>query len=331
MLKDVAAEIDFTWIDWQQGGAVGGALGGKQNPTLMLNKLRVTSPKRQSAIKLKRKRGMVLSRWGGLGSHRYPVGFSGDVGEPGEKQLSWANLAYQAGRPPNRPRPTHAPLRCCVSPILSQSALSPQPYFSITAANVAYGYWSHDVQGPAETPEMYVRWVQWATYSGVFRLHDRGLASGDCAGDEPDNTDRVQHISKGNHTPTKVVQDGVGSDFDRVDYVRGNVATSSPSAAPRDMSNVPHGVPCTNVRPWEVGLTRVSEQYYAPIRAAMVARAELVPYLYTLAREAFSDGLAPLRPMCECSALSAARSKQPPRTCYLFPHRICPTLTVRRL
>ena len=32
----------------------------------------------------------MLARWGGLGMHRYQVGFSGDVHE-----LTWSNLAYQ--------------------------------------------------------------------------------------------------------------------------------------------------------------------------------------------------------------------------------------------
>ena len=135
---------------WQQGGTQGGAAGGKQNPTIMTNKLRVTDPKRQRGGAYGTgRRGMVLARWGGLGSHRYPVGFSGDVA-----QLSWANLAYQ-------------------------------PYFSLTAANVAYGLWSHDVEGPGDDPQMYVRWVQWAAYSGVLRLHERGMSAGGCAGDAP--------------------------------------------------------------------------------------------------------------------------------------------------
>ena len=32
----------------------------------------------------------VLARWGGMGHHRYQVGFSGDVAG-----LTWDNLAYQ--------------------------------------------------------------------------------------------------------------------------------------------------------------------------------------------------------------------------------------------
>ena len=38
------------WIDWQQGGKLGGCEGGKQNPTLWLQKLRVTNPIRQKQV-----------------------------------------------------------------------------------------------------------------------------------------------------------------------------------------------------------------------------------------------------------------------------------------
>lgn len=62
-------------IDWQQGGTAGHASGGKENPTIWLNKVRATDNIRRNATD----RGMVLARWGGLGNHRYQVGFSGDV------------------------------------------------------------------------------------------------------------------------------------------------------------------------------------------------------------------------------------------------------------
>ena len=71
-------------------------------------------------------------------------------------------------------------------------------------------------------------------------------------------------------------------------------------------SNVPEGLPCANVRPWEVGVDRDSEWFYTPIRAALVARAELVPYLYTAARETFESGLGLLRPMCELPRQSSS-------------------------
>lgn len=119
---------------------MGGMTGAKQNPTFMLARLRCTDRHRVGDVN----RGMVLSRWGGMGHHRYQVGFSGDVGA-----LVWSNLAYQ-------------------------------PYFSATAANVLHPFWSHDIEGPAGDLEMYVRWVQVGAWSGVMRSHDRGMAGGGC-------------------------------------------------------------------------------------------------------------------------------------------------------
>lgn len=132
--------VDHLWIDWQQGSQQGGCVGGVQNPTIWTNKIRVTDPLRWNDDK----RGMVLARWGGMGSHRYPVGFSGDVAG-----LTWENMAYQ-------------------------------PYFSFTSSNVAFGLWSHDITGPHDDYELYVRWMQWAAYSGVLRSHDRGESAGGC-------------------------------------------------------------------------------------------------------------------------------------------------------
>jgi len=179
------AGVDFFWVDWQQGESGYGAEGGKMNPTIWTAHQRCTDHARRhnnaaaaaaaaaasgatpsSSSKVSSgtgdsdddgqggggalvKRGMVLARWGGLGGHRYQVGFSGDV-----KGADWATLSYQ-------------------------------PYFSATAANVGFGYWSHDVVGAggAGDPELYVRWVQWGAYSGVLRMHDRGASAGPCADD----------------------------------------------------------------------------------------------------------------------------------------------------
>ena len=147
--------MDFWWIDWQQGGNHGGCAGLKQNPTIWTNKIRCTDAKRRALAAAGGKkqlsadtpigRNMVLARWGGMGTHRYQVGFSGDV-----QGLTWDNLAYQ-------------------------------PYFTLTAANVGYGYWSHDIEQPAADYEMGVRWVQWAAHSPVFRSHERGMSGGGCA------------------------------------------------------------------------------------------------------------------------------------------------------
>jgi len=85
--------------------------GGMANPTIQLNKMRNTDPKRRAAgAPGPLKRGMQLGRFGGYGNQRYPVGFSGDVAG-----LTWANLAYQ-------------------------------PYFTMTASNAGgFSYWSHDI------------------------------------------------------------------------------------------------------------------------------------------------------------------------------------------
>jgi alpha-glucosidase (family GH31 glycosyl hydrolase) len=158
--------IDFWWIDWQQGeSGPGGSTGGKMNPTMFTNKLRSTDHKRRG----ENVRPLVLARFGGLGNHRYQVGFSGDVAA-----LTWSNLAYQ-------------------------------PYFSMTASNVGYGFWSHDIEGPnnAEDPEMYVRWLQWGAFSGVMRSHDRGMSSGGCKDPFPtDDQDRCSIVEIWN-TPKK--------------------------------------------------------------------------------------------------------------------------------
>ncbi len=137
--------VDFFWIDWQQGGNAGGMSGDKQNPTIWLNHLRCTDRHRNGDDT----RALVLARWGGLGGHRYQVGFSGDV-----NALTWSNLAYQ-------------------------------PYFSATAVNVGHGFWSHDIEGPATDMELYTRWIQVGAFSGTMRSHERGQSAGGCVNDEP--------------------------------------------------------------------------------------------------------------------------------------------------
>ena len=132
--------VDFMWIDWQQGGDAGGMTGHKQNPTFWLNHLRCTDRHRVGD----NKRALVLARWGGMGMHRYQVGFSGDVAS-----LSWSNMAYQ-------------------------------PYFSSTSSNVLHGFWSHDIEGPPDDQELYTRWIQIGSFSGVMRSHDRGMSAGGC-------------------------------------------------------------------------------------------------------------------------------------------------------
>ena len=121
--------VDFWWMDWQQGTK--SKIHGL-DPLWLLNHLHFYDLGRDG-----RKRPFVFSRWGGLGNHRYPIGFSGDT------IIRWRSLAFQ-------------------------------PRFTATAANVGYGWWSHDIGGHMmkdDTPELYLRWVQFGVFSPIFRLH----------------------------------------------------------------------------------------------------------------------------------------------------------------
>ncbi|MBK8900357.1 MAG: DUF5110 domain-containing protein [Anaerolineaceae bacterium] len=121
--------MDFWWMDWQQGEVSG--LPGL-DPLWWLNHLHFYDLGRDET-----KRPFIFSRWGGLGNHRYPIGFSGDT------HVDWDSLNFQ-------------------------------PYFTATAANVGYSWWSHDIGGHMfglEDSELYTRWVQFGVFSPIFRLH----------------------------------------------------------------------------------------------------------------------------------------------------------------
>ncbi len=135
-----AQGVDFWWLDWQQQHITG--VPGL-NPTWWLNYTHFTDMERRG------KRALLFHRWGGLGNHRYQVGFSGDT------FTTWDSLAFQ-------------------------------PYFTATAANVGYGYWSHDIGGhlrarlggrpetgpqAEDYPELYTRWVQYGVFSPILRTH----------------------------------------------------------------------------------------------------------------------------------------------------------------
>ena len=59
--------VDFWWIDWQQGTQ------GLQDPLWLLNHYHYEDSCKNV------EGGLILSRYAGPGSHRYPVGFSGDT------------------------------------------------------------------------------------------------------------------------------------------------------------------------------------------------------------------------------------------------------------
>ena len=118
---------DFYWNDWACSGPTesgngdrsSGCAGGRSTPSYWTNRNRHTFHRRQgiaaghtgATSNPAETRGFVMGRWGGMGSHRYPHGFSGDVVD-----VNWQTVAYQ-------------------------------PYFTATAGNVLFGYWSHDLLG----------------------------------------------------------------------------------------------------------------------------------------------------------------------------------------
>jgi len=120
--------VDFWWLDWQSGphSRVAGI-----DPLWMLNHFHFLDSGRDG------RRPLTFSRFAGPGSHRYPVGFSGDT------VISWASLAFQ-------------------------------PYFTATASNIGYGWWSHDIGGHmfgGKDDELATRWLQLGVFSPILRLH----------------------------------------------------------------------------------------------------------------------------------------------------------------
>ena len=58
--------------------------------------------------------------------------------------------------------------------MITWASLDFQPYFTATASNVGYGWWSHDVGGHFfgyKDDELTVRWTQLGVFSPITRLH----------------------------------------------------------------------------------------------------------------------------------------------------------------
>ena len=137
--------VDFWWLDWQQGGL--SKIPGL-DPLWMLNHYHYLDSGRRG------KRRLTFSRYAAMGSHRYPVGFSGDT------IISWESLAFQ-------------------------------PYFTANASNVGYGWWSHDIGGHMKgyrDEELSTRWIQFGVFSPIMRLHSSNSAF---TGKEPWNYNAV--------------------------------------------------------------------------------------------------------------------------------------------
>jgi len=180
------AGVDFWWLDWQQWGSTN--IKGV-NPTFYLNYVHYSDMQRQG------KRPLIFHRWGGLGNHRYQIGFSGDY------MINWKGLDYQ-------------------------------PEFTATAANVGFGFWSHDIGGhmgiskaKKQDAELFTRWVQWGAFSPIFRTH--ATADGEI----------------------------------------------------------------------ERRIWKYPEANFKAMRAALVLRYSLIPYIYTFSRMAYDSGVSLIRPM----------------------------------
>ncbi|WP_311678289.1 glycoside hydrolase family 31 protein [Sneathia vaginalis] len=120
--------VDFWWIDWQQSPT---KIDENKDPLWVLNHYHYNDNKKNNNI------GLTFSRYAGPGSHRYPVGFSGDT------VISWKSLDFQ-------------------------------PYFTSTASNIGYGWWSHDIGGHRHgyrSDELTLRWIQFGVFSPINRLH----------------------------------------------------------------------------------------------------------------------------------------------------------------
>ena len=126
--------VDFWWLDWQQDLTSKYITGLGQ--TFWLNHVFYND------MRLNRtdRRPVIFHRWGGMGSHRYPIGFSGDT------FATYGTLQFES-------------------------------YITATAANVCFGYWGHDGGGYLQPnnistdPELVLRWMQFCVFQPIFRTH----------------------------------------------------------------------------------------------------------------------------------------------------------------
>ena len=131
--------VDFWWLDWQQWKM------SKDKPSLSntfwLNYIFFNGSRGAWSEDGRASRPFIYHRWGGLGSHRYQVGFSGDC------KVDW-------------------------------KMLEAIPWFTATASNVGYGYWGHDIGGhhhpdgdAGRDGELFTRWLQSGVFTPIFKTH----------------------------------------------------------------------------------------------------------------------------------------------------------------
>lgn len=134
--------VDFWWMDWQQGQSYWWIHDENKNGVMkdereVLDPLWLLNHLHIADIKRNGKRPMFFSRYSGPGSQRYPVGFSGDT------LVTWESLNFQ-------------------------------PYFTASASNIGYGWWSHDIGGHMlgySDSDLTTRWLQLGVFSPINRLH----------------------------------------------------------------------------------------------------------------------------------------------------------------
>ncbi len=117
--------ISFWWIDGHKSYMDG------LNSHFWTNKIYYEPQEKATGI-----RSMVFDRYGQTGSHRYPLGFSGDT------MATWETLQYETG-------------------------------MTGRAGNVLW-QWSHDIggfHGDKIEDELIARWAQFGAFTPVFRLH----------------------------------------------------------------------------------------------------------------------------------------------------------------
>ncbi|MBO4670670.1 MAG: DUF5110 domain-containing protein [Bacteroidales bacterium] len=140
--------VDFWWLDWQQWRE--SKYIKDLSNTFWCNYAFWNDKVRQTRLQgLQAPRPLIYHRWGGLGSHRYQLGFSGDT------YSEWSVLKFL-------------------------------PYFTSTASNVGYGYWGHDIGGHMQhkdqprNSELYTRWMQFGVFTPIFKTHATRNANLDC-------------------------------------------------------------------------------------------------------------------------------------------------------
>lgn len=106
-----------------------------------LNTLRaMTRYQFENYKKTEEKRGLILAKNGLVASHRYPVLYSGKT-------------------------------------LVSWNTLKTLPYFNSMGANKGLSWWSHDIggyMGGMEESELYLRYIEYACFSPIFRLASKG-------------------------------------------------------------------------------------------------------------------------------------------------------------